>query len=299
MQQFYSNGKLLLSGEYAVIDGAIALAVPTKFGQFLEVELSDSATICWKSINYKGELWYDNEFEVLNEKITTKKSDPVSERLLEIFGALQHLKPKLFNTGAQFISTLNFDQNWGLGSSSTLINNLAQWANVDPFQLLELTFGGSGFDIACAQNNSPLLYQRVEGKPMISPVRFDPPFKDKIFFVYRNQKQNSRSGIKNYKDHNTDQKLEFSALNSISNQLLSCKTLHEFEQLVTQHEILISKLIHQSPLKKELFEDYPGAIKSLGAWGGDFFLATGNVVDQAYFITKGYSTILPFKDMVL
>jgi len=34
----YSNGKLLLTGEYLVLEGATALAVPTKFGQDLKVE---------------------------------------------------------------------------------------------------------------------------------------------------------------------------------------------------------------------------------------------------------------------
>ena len=32
-QTFYSNGKLLITGEYVVLDGAKALALPTKFGQ--------------------------------------------------------------------------------------------------------------------------------------------------------------------------------------------------------------------------------------------------------------------------
>ena len=32
---FYSNGKLLITGEYVVLDGAKALALPTKYGQNL------------------------------------------------------------------------------------------------------------------------------------------------------------------------------------------------------------------------------------------------------------------------
>ena len=34
-QKFYGNGKLLLTGEYFVLDGALSLALPTKFGQNL------------------------------------------------------------------------------------------------------------------------------------------------------------------------------------------------------------------------------------------------------------------------
>ena len=32
-KDFYSNGKLLLTSEYVVLDGAIALAIPTRLGQ--------------------------------------------------------------------------------------------------------------------------------------------------------------------------------------------------------------------------------------------------------------------------
>ena len=37
-QTFYSNGKLLITGEYLVLDGAKAFALPTKFGQNLIIE---------------------------------------------------------------------------------------------------------------------------------------------------------------------------------------------------------------------------------------------------------------------
>ena len=35
--RMYSNGKLLISGEYVILDGALSLAVPTLFGQYLEI----------------------------------------------------------------------------------------------------------------------------------------------------------------------------------------------------------------------------------------------------------------------
>ncbi|MEM0993828.1 MAG: GHMP kinase, partial [Bacteroidota bacterium] len=34
---YYAHGKLLLTGEYAVLDGAVALAVPSKLGQRLDI----------------------------------------------------------------------------------------------------------------------------------------------------------------------------------------------------------------------------------------------------------------------
>ncbi len=53
---------------------------------------------------------------------------------------------------------LDFPRDWGLGSSSTLINNVAQWAQVDPFDLHFKVSNGSGYDIACANEDSPIVY---------------------------------------------------------------------------------------------------------------------------------------------
>ena len=208
------------------------------------------------------------------------------------------MNPKVFaSTGLEFSSHLEFPQNWGLGSSSTLVNNLAQWANVDAFTLLENTFGGSGYDIACAQNAQPIVYQRQNSTPLIKIVDFDPPFKDQLFFVHRNQKQNSREAIARYNTLKTTQTLDFSALNAITEALLVATTLEEFEVLISKHENLVGALIQHPPLKTTHFADYPGAIKSLGAWGGDFFLVTRR--NTQYFMDKGYNTILAFGEILL
>ena len=221
-----------------------------------------------------------------------------AQRLAQIFRAIFELNPKVFaSTGLEFSSHLEFPQNWGLGSSSTLINNLAQWAKIDAFALLKKTFGGSGYDIACAQHAHPIVYQRQNSTPHIKFVDFDPPFKDQLFFVHRNQKQNSRAAIAHYNALKTTQTLDFSALNAITEALLEATTLEAFESLITQHETLVSELIQQPPLKTTYFADYPGAIKSLGAWGGDFFLATRT--NTQYFMDKGYNTILPFAEMTV
>ena len=301
MQTFYSHGKLLLSAEYAVLDGALALALPTKFGQSLTVESTPKNTILWKSISCEGSIWFEAEF-ILDTalKISSENTSAIAVRLVQILNALQQLNPSLFEAqkGYELTSTLEFPENWGLGSSSTLINNLAQWAQVDAFELLELTFGGSGFDIACAQHDSGILYQLKSGKPTLKPVVFSPPFLDALFFVHRNQKQNSRDGIAAYKTQTAHKTLDFNTLNTLTLELLNCSDLKTFEALLEQHEGFISKLIQQPPLK-DVFPDYEGAIKSLGAWGGDFFLATGNTKTMAYFKSKGYSTIVPFSEMIL
>ncbi|MFT6826440.1 MAG: hypothetical protein ACJAYD_001001 [Patiriisocius sp.] len=77
-----------------------------------------------------------------------------------------------------------------------------------------------------------------------------------------------------------------------------CYTLQDFERILNAHEQKISKLLAQPTIKQMLFKDYPNTIKSLGAWGGDFVLATGNNSDMDYFKNKGYNTIIPFQEMI-
>ena len=43
---------------------------------------------------------------------------------------------------------------------------------------------------------------------------------------------------------------------------------------------------------------FNGQIKSLGAWGGDFILVSGDKDTPFYFKSKGYETILPFSNFI-
>lgn len=52
-------------------------------------------------------------------------------------------------------------------------------------------------------------------------------------------------------------------------------------------------------LQQQLFQEYPGAVKSLGAWGGDFILVTGNEDTPKFFEEKGFETVIAYKDMIL
>lgn len=297
MEKFYSHGKLLITAEYAVLDGAKALALPTKLGQSLEVKPIESPEIRWKSFDHNGTLWFETTLQLASFEANV--TNETAKRLSECFFAIAKLQPGCFvaNNGFEMHSRLEFPQNWGLGSSSTLINNLAQWAKVDAYKLLAATFGGSGYDIACAQNPYPITFQKNLKSSKIEKAVFNPSFKDKLFFVHRNQKQDTRVAIAAYQALKNTKNLDFSELNIITNALLQHSTLEVFESLITEHEKLIGKLIQQAPLKTTHFSDYNGAIKSLGAWGGDFFLASGN--EQQYFKEKGYNTIIPFKEMVL
>ncbi len=200
-QTFYSNGKLLITGEYVVLDGAKALALPTKYGQNLIVETNNSSIIEWKSFDSDGSIWFESEFNL--EDILQKRKfedNKIKTTLIEILYHSLLLNPNSLktNTGYKISTELTFPKFWGLGTSSTLINNIAQWLQIDAFTLLKNSFGGSGYDIACAQNDTPIIYRLENNIPTITPIDFKPDFREKIFFVYLNQKQNSRTAIANY-----------------------------------------------------------------------------------------------------
>ena len=62
-KKFYSHGKLLLSGEYVVLDGALSLAIPTKYGQSLIVEQTEKLILNWKSFDENKTVWFQIHFE--------------------------------------------------------------------------------------------------------------------------------------------------------------------------------------------------------------------------------------------
>ena len=288
-----------------VLDGALSLAIPTSYGQFLEVTSIDKPKITWKSLDFENHVWFESEFDIKNNKITaslTPRNDNDKEkRLLRILQEAKKLNPEFLNShlGFEVTSKLDFPQNWGLGSSSTLINNIANWAKVDAYKLLELTFGGSGYDIACAQYNFPITYKLFnENKRSVEKVDFNPPFKESLYFVYLNKKQNSRDGITHYKASTLNKTEAIKEISDITLKLINCSKISEFEMLIYKHENIIASIIKQVPVKEKLFADFNGSIKSLGAWGGDFVLVTSKENPKDYFNSKGYRTIIPYSKMI-
>jgi mevalonate kinase len=298
-QKFYSNGKLLLSGEYAILDGAKGLAVPTKFGQSLEITPIEEKVVLWKSLTSSGAIWFSAAFNPLDLSIKETSDTEISHTLQQILIKAKKLNPKFIATGSSVITNLSFPRKWGLGTSSTLINNIALWAGVDAHELLWKSFGGSGYDISCAQHNTPILYHIKNNLPQVAPVHFDPVFKEAIFFVYLNQKQSSKKAISKYRSKQFNLNNLISDIDAISSKMVSTQELGEFEALIVKHEKILSKVLETPPVKEKLFPDYFGAVKSLGGWGGDFVMATGNEKTLEYFKSKGFDTVIPFEEMIL
>ena len=306
---YYSNGKLLLTGEYLVLEGAKSLALPTKFGQNLHVKKNNSPQLIWRSFTVNKEIWFEAvfdlpKFRLLSCSFNSEKegsAEFIAETLLDILTEAKRLNSIFLalDHGIEVTTELTFPRNWGLGSSSTLINSIASWAKVDAFQLLWNSFKGSGYDIACAQNDTPIYYQIKEQKPIVDSVVFNPEFKDNLYFVYLNQKQDSKDGIAKFRESNIDYSAQINRISEISDQFITVKSIDVFNSLILEHEQIISSIIKLQPVKDRLFPDYFGEVKSLGAWGGDFVLATGNQETPNYFKNKGFETILSYSEMIL
>lgn len=294
---FFSSGKLLITSEYAVIDGACALAVPTKLGQSMKVNRNNKPGIHWIAKDLDGSIWFENHFHIYDFD-PTRQMDKTTSRLQKILLLARELNPDFLANPSGFSveSQLGFSKDWGLGSSSTLVNNVAQWANVNPFYIQQKIFGGSGYDIACAQKYNPITYQLIDKEPTVIDVAFAPPFHKHLFFVYINKKQNSRTSIKNHYRGISDEVRN--TLNTLTKRFLKTQKASEFQTLMLTHESVISKLIGIPPVQQTMFSDYEGVVKSLGAWGGDFVLACGPKTSKAYFSAKGYTVCIPYFELI-
>ncbi len=299
-----SPGKLLLSAEYFVLDGALALALPCKPGQSLKVfPLEEAGILHWESYDPEGRRWFDGRYRLPELEVLTCTHAPTAKRLQELLQTTRTLQPSFLQTqtGRRIRTDLEFPLDWGLGSSSTLVTNLARWAKVSPFALLEKTFGGSGYDLACAQSDGPILFQR-RPEPWFERVSFRPPFHDKLFFLHLGRKQDSRQGIARYRERVTAPEKWMQPLSELTHRLAACREQAEFDALLQRHEHLVGEALGLTPLQNRSFSDFPGAVKSLGAWGGDFALISSpwsEAQTRDYFRRKGFRTLLTFAELIL
>lgn len=300
---FCSHGKLLLFGEYAVIDGAKALAIPCKQGQTLEIKPHRGSDLIWECYDEHDELWFEAQISLYDFSSVRTSDQATSDFLQKILkGAVRHNTEFLNKwNGFKAINRLQFNREWGLGSSSTLLNNVAQWAEINPFHLHFSVSSGSGYDIACADADGPLTYQLKEDELHFEEIDFEPSFLDQIGFLYLGNKQNTKSAISHYSKHVKKRRILADKVTEITERAIACKTLAQFIKVAEDHENLLAKEIGMQRVQAERFPEFDGVVKSLGAWGGDFVMVLNNKSfeeNQAYFSNLGYSTLISYQDMI-
>ena len=301
--EFYAHGKLLITGEYAVMDGADALAIPTRFGQRMVIKKTRGSDLIWDSLEANGESWFSSQISLYDFSAIETTDQEVSKQLQLILKNAVRLNPEFLDkwNGFKIETQVEFPRDWGLGTSSTLISLVAQWADVNPLQLYFKTFNGSGYDVACAGSDSPIVYYNDEDEIGYTPVEFSPSYADNLYFVHLGVKQDTAQGIKEYLKRTKGRKKLAEEITRITEATLNAKSMSDFSEQVEKHEEIIAKAMDYNTVKKSRFPDFWGCVKSLGAWGGDFALIVSDKSEaetNEYFVNKGYKTFIPFKEMI-
>jgi len=296
VKEFYAHGKLLLTGEYAITQGATGLAVPTTLGQKMYVRSFDSPNIHWQAYTVQGDCWLD---VLLSSQLEIVKTDQPKEA--------QHLVKQLqivaansnkLTGGLHFETHLEFDRSWGLGSSSTFTSLLAQFANLDPLDFFHEAHGGSGYDLACASAAGPILYRIEKGSAEATPVGWSADFGDDLAFVFSGKKQlTSESLALVQKQPFNPQQIE--EINALTSAFINASTMERIESVMREHEQLIGGHLGLLPVSEHLFKGYNGAVKSLGGWGGDFVLVTRYSKNQQWLKENGFEHVLPLRTLAI
>lgn len=303
IESFESRAKLMISGEYLVLQGALSLAVPLRFGQKLTVIQNEGMpSVKWKSM-INNSLWFQTTLLLPDFQITNTNCPALSETLRQILIAAKTLNPNFLEPGNEYqvTSVMDFDPLWGIGSSSSLISNISYWADCDPFELNFEIFNGSGYDIACARSSFPIIYELKDHQPHFRKANFHPSFHKQLHFIYLNQKQNSKKSIQKI-DLTNINIMDISAISNLTLGMEKTIDLETFQSQIDQHEVITGNIIKQKPVKTQFFNDFAGSIKSLGAWGGDFILTASSESEDyifKYFKDKNLNTIFKYDEIVL
>lgn len=269
----------------------------------MKVGKARGSDLIWESIDHQGEKWFSSKISLYDFSALKTTDQRISDTLQKILKNAVRLNPEFLDkwNGFKVVTKLEFPRQWGLGSSSTLVHLVAQWADVHPLELFFKAFDGSGYDVACAGSETPIVYYNDAEEVGYTPVSFNPAFTKNLYFIYQGQKQDTAAGISYYLKNAKNRKTLVKEITRITEAILDSKTLNDFAGLIEEHETLISASLGLTPVKKDRFNDYWGSIKSLGAWGGDFILVTSDrdtEETKEYFERNGCPVIIPFDKML-
>lgn len=295
VKEFSASGKLMLFGEYLVLKGVSCLAIPLKFGQRLEIISHSEEGLRWESYE-EDQSWFTIHFtkDLAIIHTTDPKKAGIVQRLLNFI--LQE-NPTLKIDNLLFKFNINFERKFGFGTSSTLISLLSEWSEVNAYDLLQQSFGGSGYDVAGAKAESAYFYtmdNRLEGY-----WKFPKAISKNLLFVYLGEKQSSDQEVTRFNTKEiTNKQIYF--MEFIMQAVFECKEIEEWEDLMEKSEDFLSKILDLPKVKELKFKEYPYSIKSLGAWGGDFVMASCRNLEKSkqYFKDKGYAPIYSYDELI-
>lgn len=323
---FWSRGKLLITGEYAVLYGAGGLALPLKKGQKLVWKEGNKGsgkgkdsekTLEWVT-RMNGKKWFSAVFRGSDYFPVTASDWAKADFLRYIIFSASELSDgrPLFG---RVESLVDFDMEWGLGSSSSLISNIAFMFDVNPFALHFTVSKGSGYDVACARSDLPVIYrlsyqsenyprgnstsahEGIFPVPVYRTVDFNPPFRDKLFFAYTGRKQDSAVSVNKFLSGTGLDANDIADITGISEEIINAGDIGEFNRLLKEHDRILSGVLDEMPVYESMFSGFPGYVKSLGAWGGDFIMVSwdGDVKELLDLLKqKGIDVVFPYDKLI-
>jgi mevalonate kinase len=300
--EFHANGKLLIAGEYLVLVGAKALAMPVRFGQCMIVHETSQRVLEWDSADLNG-IWFSASFEPETLMISSSGKMKIAIELKKLLTAARKLNPGFLagSTGWKVNVSANYPLAWGLGSSSTLCYLVAAWAGVNEFELFRLISKGSGYDIACAGHTGLLYYQLVKGRQEITPAKAGNALRSNTWFSYLGNKQQTSTEVASFMENQDYSDIDLVSVSHLSEEICLTDSPEELIRLVNEHEFILSTILKREPVARR-FPSFPGTVKSLGAWGGDFAMFVSEhqpetVVNHLHGL--GFVNIFSFNDLEL
>lgn len=293
----------MVSGEYLVLEGAEALAVPLTRGQELKIiKSSQKPRLNWKTY-IEENYWFEVNFSLPDLAIGNSNDFPIAQNLRDILLEARKLNPDFLNPDFHYEvkSLVDFNINWGLGSSSSLIANISKWAEIDPFDLHFRTSNGSGYDVAASLSEKPVLYSCKDDKPRYEQVDFLPEFHEHIYFAYLGRKQSSAQAINEFRKSRGTYSKQVAEITKITRDLIKINTVTDFNNLLAKHDKIISGIIKQKTVGDIRFPDFYGYVKALGAWGGDFAMFISPNPKEyviSYFRRKDVRNWFKYTDLV-
>lgn len=296
MDSIFSAGKIILMGEYAVLHGSDALCLPLATGQMLTVRPSEGNLIHWKW-KYRQHILADFSLfcDTLDINQPSTGDFQWGQKLIQL---IRQYRADFLTTGFTLEFENYFPPEWGLGSSSATISSLCRMADVNPFIINATLTGGSGADIAATTAPGWFLYRKTNNNPLTWPLPFNFPHADNSYFVYTGKKQATQSHVKEISNSIKAEEIDWLQTNIPLYKFLSSSTVPEAMKCVSDHEQIISVAIQMDPAANR-FRDFPGSIKSLGAWGGDYLLAVTQQDEafvRSYFHQKELNTVFNWKE---
>lgn len=292
----------MLTGEYLILEGAVGLAVPLQKGQSMKVVEGQGAELHWLTKDQHGNKWFECKMNLIDFSIEKTNDEEKAVFIQSLIKSAAQLNSDFLSQWKKYKVTceLEFDPAWGLGTSSTLITNLANWAELSPFELYFDTQEGSGYDVAAAMSDEPLLYQKSDDELSFETFEWNQELMDSILVFYQGHKQSSLEEVRAWKSNRKWKQSDVDQVSTISESLAECQRVDEAVKLLRQQLKMMEHILDRTAYEG-IYSDFKGVIKPLGAWGGDFGMALHTDVDytRQYLKGKNIETIFTLGELAM